>query len=99
MLLLLLVMMMMGFDHSGGLDLGRSRRSRRLSGCRRGEVGLLLTGVEHHSRSDSSRGRVLLDRVHGGSGPRVLQVMMVVHVGGRKVLELLVVVRVMGSHG
>ncbi len=109
MLLLVLLMLMVvvvSFDSCGGLNLGRSRGRRRpggLSGGRRGEVGLLLAGVEHHRRS-GSRGGVLLDRVHGGGGARVLQVMLarvvvvVVHVGGRKVLELVVVMRVMGSH-
>lgn len=105
LLLVVVVMVVVRFDSSGGLNLGGSRSRRRPGGLprrRRGEVGLLLPGVEHHGRG-SSRGGVLLDRVHGGGGARVLQVMLarvvvVVHVGRRKVLELVVVMRVMGSH-
>lgn len=101
----MLLMVMVSFDSRGSLNLGGSRGGRRpggLSGGRRGEVGLLLAGVEHHRRS-GSRGGVLLDRVHGGGRARVLQVVLagvvvVVHVGRRKVLELVVVMRVMGSH-
>lgn len=108
-LLLVLVVVVVNFASSGGLDLCRSRGRRRpggLPGGRRGEVRLLLARVEHHRRS-CRRGAVLLDRVHGGGGARVLQVVLsrvvvvvvvVVHVGGRKVLQLVVVVRVMGSH-
>lgn len=46
----------------------------------------------------------MLNRVHSSGGARVLQVMLarvvvvVVHVGRRKVLELVVVMRMMGSH-
>ena len=102
--MLLLVVVMVSFD-GGSLNLGGSRGGRRpgrLSRGGRGEVGLLLAGVEHHRRR-GSRGGVLLDRVHGGGGARVLQVVLarvvvVVHVGRRKVLELVVVMRVMGSH-
>lgn len=107
LLMVVVVVMLVRFDSSGGggLNLG-GRRSRRrpggLSGGRGREVGLLLARVEHHRRS-GGRGRVLLDRVHGGGGARVLQmmlagVMVVVHMGRRKVLELMVVMRVMGSH-
>lgn len=98
-------MVVVGFDTSSSLNLGRGSCSCRpggLSGSRRGEVWLLLAGVEHHRRS-SCRGGVLLDRVHGCSRAWVLQVVLarmvvmvvVVHVGRREVLELLVVV---GSH-
>ena len=84
-----------------GLNLRRGRGRCRPGGLarrRRGEVGLLLAGVEHHGRC-GRRGGVLLDRVHGGGGARVLQVVVVVvHVGGRQVLQLVVVMRVMGSH-
>lgn len=105
MLLLVMVVMVVSFDRSGGLNLGGSCSSGRpggLSRGRRGEVGLLLAGVQHHRRS-SSRGGLLLDCVNGGSGARMLQemlarVVMVVHVGRLKVLELVVVVREMGSH-
>lgn len=110
-MLLLLVMVMMvvvRFDGSGGLNLGGCRGRRRpwsLPRRGRGEVGLLLAGVEHHGGGGGSRGRggVLLHRVHGGGGARVLQVMlarvvMVVHVGRREVLELVVVMRVMRGH-
>lgn len=106
LMLLMVVVMVVSFDSSGGgLNLGGSRGRRRpgsLSGGRRGEVGLLLAGVEHHRRG-GGRGGVLLDRVHGGGRARVLQVMLarvvvVMHVGRREVLELVVVMRVMGSH-
>lgn len=40
---------MVSFDR-GGLDLDLGHRSGGLSGCRRREVGLLLTGIEHHRR-------------------------------------------------
>lgn len=49
---------MVSFDR-GGLDLDLGRRSGGLSGCRRREVGLLLTGIEHHRR-----GRVAVVVVH-----------------------------------
>lgn len=82
---MLLVLVVVRF---GGLDLRRRRRRRRPGGLarrRRGEVGLLLPGVEH----DGRRG-----------GARVLQVVVVVvQVGGRQVLQLVVVVRVVGRHG
>lgn len=108
LMMLLMVVVVVSFDSSGSsLNLGRSCgrcRPRGLSGGRRGEVGLLLAGVEHHCCS-SSRGVMLLNRVHGCSRARVLQVMLarmvmvvVVHVGRRKVLELVVVMWVMGSH-
>lgn len=105
LLLLLVVVVVVRFD-GGGLNLCRSRGCRWPGGLARrgrGEVGLLLAGVEHHSRR-GRRGGVLLDCVHGGSGARMLQVMLacvvvvVVHVGGRQVLQLVVVMRVMGSH-
>lgn len=103
-MLLMVVVVVVSFDSGGSLNLGGSRgrcRSGGLSGGRRGKVGLLLARVEHHCRS-SSCGGVLLGRVHGGCGARVLQVMLarvvVVHVGRRKVLELVVVMRMMGSH-
>lgn len=104
-MLLMVVVVVVSFDNSSGLNLrgscGRGRPGG-LSGGRRGEVGLLLAGVEHHRRR-SGRGGVLLDRVHGGGAARVLQVMLarevvVVHMGRRKVLELVVVMRVMGGH-
>lgn len=90
-LLMVVVVMVVRFDSGGGL-----------SGGGRGEVGLLLARVEHHRRG-RGRGGVLLDRVHGGGGARVLQVVLagvvvVVHVGRREVLELVVVMRVMGGH-
>lgn len=108
LMLLMVVVMMVGFDGGGsGLDLCGSRSRRGpgcLSGGGRGEVGLLLTRVEHDRRG-RRRGGVLLHRVHGGGGvARMLQVMLtrrvvvVMDVGGRQVLELVVVVRVMGSH-
>lgn len=108
--LLLLVMVMMvvvRFDGGGSLNLGGCRGRRRpgsLPRRGRGEVGLLLAGVEHHGGGGGrGRGGVLLHRVHGGGGARVLQVMlarvvMVVHVGRREVLELVVVMRVMRGH-
>lgn len=71
-----------------------------MSWSRRGEVGLLLVRVEHHRCSYSCR-CVLLHSVHSCSRARVLQVVLarvvvvVMHVGGLKVLELVVVV---GSH-
>lgn len=46
--MLLMVMVVVSFDSSGGLNLCGSRGGRRpwgLSGGRRGEVGLLLAGV------------------------------------------------------
>ena len=100
------MMVVVSFDSSGGLNLGGSRRRRRPRSLSRGrgwKVRLLLTRIEHDSRSGSC-GRMLLDCVHGSGGARVLQVMLagvvvmgvvVVHVGRRKVLELVVV---MGSH-
>lgn len=105
LMLLMVVMVVVSFDGSGGLNLGGSRGRRRpggLSRCWRGEVWLLLAGIEHHRRSRSC-GCVLLDRVHSCGGARVRQVMLarvvvVVHVGRREVLELVVVMRVMGSH-
>lgn len=108
MLLMVVVVVVVGFDGGGsGLDLGGSRSRRGpggLSGGGRGEVGLLLARVEHDRRG-RRRGGVLLHRVHGGGGvARMLQVMLtgrvvvVMDVGGRQVLELVVVVRVMGSH-
>ena len=106
MMVVLLVLVVVSFPSSGRLDLGGSRsgcRSGSLSQSRRREVGLLLAGVEHHCSGSSSRGAVLLHRVHGGGGARVLQVMLtrvvvVMHVGRWKVLELVVVMRVMGSY-
>lgn len=110
LVLLMVVVVVVSFDSCSGLNLGRSHGCRRpggLSGGRRGEVWLLLARVEHH-RCSGSRGGMLLDRVHGGGGAWVLQVMLarvvvvvvllLLHVGGRKVLELVVVMRVMGSH-
>lgn len=103
-MVVMVVLVLVSFD-SSSLHLGGSRSRRRpggLSGGRGREVGLLLAGVEHHRRG-GGRGRVLLHRVHGGGGARVLQVMLarvvvVVHVGRRDVLELVVVMRMMGSH-
>lgn len=104
LLLMVVMVVVVSFDGSS-LNLGGSRRRCRpggLSRGRRGEVRLLLARVEHHGGS-SCRGGVLLDRVHCGGRARMLQVMLpgvvvVVHVWRRKVLELVVVVRVMGSH-
>lgn len=106
LLVLLMVVVVVSFDSSGGLNLCRSCGccwSWGLPWGRRGEVGLLLARVEHHRSSSSSRGAVLLDRVNSSCGARMLQVMLasvvvVVHVGGRKVLQLVVVMWVMGSH-
>lgn len=103
-MLLMLLVVVVGFNSGGGLHLGRSHsgcRPRGLSGGRGGEVGLLLAGVEHHGGGGC--GRVLLNGVHGGGGAWVLQVVLarvvvVVHVGRWKVLELMVVMWVMGSH-
>lgn len=106
LLMLLMVVVMVSFD-SSSLNLGRScgrRWPRGLSGGRGGEVGLLLARIEHH-RCSSSRGAMLLDRVHSCSRAWVLQMMLarvvmvvMVHVGRWKVLELVVVMWVMGSH-
>lgn len=106
LLWMLLLGMVMSLDSSSSLNLGRSSsscRSRGLSRSRRGEVGLLLARVQHDS--SSSCGGVLLDGVHSSSRAWVLQVMlasvvvvMMMHVGRRQVLELMVVMRVMGSH-
>lgn len=108
MLLLMLLMVVVSLHSGGGLNLGWSYSCCwpwGLSGGRRGEVGLLLAGVEHHRRRRRRRRRgcVLLNGVHGSGGARVLQVMLarvvvVVHVGRREVLELMVVMWVMGSH-
>lgn len=107
MLMLMLLVVVVGFNSSGGLDLGWSHSGcwpRSLSGGRGGEVGLLLAGVEHHGGGGGGSGGcgcVLLNSVHGGGGARVLQVVLarvvvVVHVGRWKVLELMVVMWVMG---
>lgn len=92
----------MGFD-SRSLNLCRrcsGRGPRGLPGRRRGEVGLLLAGVQHHR---GGRGRVLLDRMDCSGRAGVLQVVLpgvvvMVEVRRWEVRELVMVVWVMSRH-
>lgn len=95
-LLVVMVVVMVSF-HRRCLHLsgrGGSSGSWSLPRGRRGEVWLLLPGVQHDSSAPC--GGVLLERVHGRSGDRSLQGVLwrvvVLQVRGGQVLQRVVVV-------